>query len=66
MYLASKNTGALWLGIGRPKDMQNNGLDFVIMISIAKMSKEKFRKDMKGQKHGVKQSIFTFYIRAVI
>ena len=37
MYLASKNIGALWFGIGRPKDVQINGLDFVIMILIAKM-----------------------------
>ena len=37
LYLASKNIGALWFGIGRPKDVQINGLDFVIMILIAKM-----------------------------
>lgn len=46
LYLASKNIGALWFGIGRPKDVQINGLDFVIMISIAKMSEERFRKDV--------------------
>ena len=46
LYLASKNIGALWFGIGKPKDMQMNGLDFVIMISIAKMPEDKFRKDM--------------------
>ena len=28
------------------KDMQSNGLDLVIMISIAKMPEEKFRKDI--------------------
>ncbi|MBQ9940467.1 MAG: nitroreductase [Clostridia bacterium] len=46
LFLASKNIGALWFGIGKPKDMQVNGLDFVIMISIAKMHEDKFRKDM--------------------
>ena len=46
LYLASKNIGALWFGIGKPKEMQVNGLDFVIMISIAKMPEDKFRKDM--------------------
>ena len=46
LYLASQNIGALWFGIGKPKDMQKNGLDFVIMISIAKMPEDKFRKDM--------------------
>ena len=46
LYLASKNIGALWFGIGKPKDMQIDGLDFVIMMSIAKMPQDKFRKDM--------------------
>ena len=46
LYLASQNIGALWFGIGKPKDLQKNGLDFVIMISIAKMPADKFRKDM--------------------
>ena len=46
LYLASQNIGALWFGIGKPKNMQMNGLDFVIMISIAKMAEDKFRKDM--------------------
>lgn len=46
LYLASQNIGALWFGIGKPQEMQVNGLDFVIMISIAKMPEEKFRKDM--------------------
>ena len=46
LYLASKNIGALWFGIGRPKDMQVDGLNFVVMISIAKMPEEKFRKDV--------------------
>ena len=46
LYLASQNIGALWFGIGKVKEMQVNGLDFVIMITIAKMPEEKFRKDM--------------------
>ena len=46
LYLASQNIGALWFGIGKPKDIQKNGLDFIIMISIAKMPEDKFRKDM--------------------
>lgn len=46
LYLASQNIDALWFGIGKPKDMKINGLDYVIMISIAKMSEDKFRKDM--------------------
>lgn len=46
LYLASQNIGALWFGIGKLQNMQINGLDFVIMISIAKMPEDKFRKDM--------------------
>ena len=46
LYLASHNIGALWFGIGKPQKMQENGFGFVIMISIAKMPEERFRKDM--------------------
>lgn len=46
LFLASQNIGALWFGIGKPQEMQVNGLEFVIMISMAKMPEEKFRKDM--------------------
>lgn len=46
LYLASQNIGALWFGIGKPQNMQMNDLDFVIMIAMAKMPEDKFRKDM--------------------
>lgn len=46
LYLASKDIGALWFGIGKASEPQYDGLDFVIMIAIAKMPTEKFRKDM--------------------
>lgn len=46
LYLSSVNIGALWFGIGKTPAMQKNGLDFVIMIVIAKMPADKFRKDM--------------------
>lgn len=46
LYLASKNIGALWFGIGKVEEPTYEGLDFVIMIGIAKMPREKFRKDM--------------------
>ena len=45
-YLASQDIGALWFGIGKVDEPQHDGLDFVIMIAIAKMPAEKFRKDM--------------------
>ncbi len=46
LYLASQDIGALWFGIGKVDESQYDGLDFVIMIAIAKMPAEKFRKDM--------------------
>jgi len=46
LYLASINVGALWFGIGKVEEEQYNGLDFVIMIAIAKEDENKFRKDM--------------------
>ncbi len=47
LYLVSKNIGTLWFGIGKVEEKQLDGLDYVIMIAIAKVdSPEKFRKDM--------------------
>ena len=47
LYLVSKNIGTIWFGIGKPEEPNLNGLDFVIMIAIAKVDSEtKFRKDM--------------------
>lgn len=46
LYLASENIGALWFGIGKTEEKQVNGLDYVIMIAIAAMPQDKFRKDV--------------------
>ena len=51
LYLVSKNIGTLWFGIGKVEEKQIDGLDFVIMIAIAKVdSADKFRKDMYKSK----------------
>ena len=51
LYLVSKNIGTLWCGIGKVEEKQLDGLDFVIMIAIAKVDDEtKFRKDMYKSK----------------
>ena len=51
LYLVSKNIGTLWFGIGKPDEKTYDGLDFVIMIAIAKVdSSGKFRKDMYKSK----------------
>ena len=47
LYLVSKNIGTLWFGIGKPEEIEYNGLSFVIMILISKVDNpEKFRKNM--------------------
>lgn len=46
LALARENIGALWFGIGKAKEVQRNGLDYVIMIAISKMPEDKFRGDM--------------------
>ena len=51
LYLVSKNIGTLWFGIGKTDEQVLDGLDFVIMILIAKVdSPDKFRKDMYKSK----------------
>ena len=51
LYLVSKNIGTLWFGIGKPEIQEVDGLDFVIMIAIAKVdSPDKFRRDMYKSK----------------
>lgn len=46
LYLASLNIGTLWFGIGKIENIRYKELDFVIMLAIAKVSGDKFRKDM--------------------
>lgn len=47
LYLVSKNIGTLWFGIGKIEETTYDGLEFVIMIAIAKVDDEKkFRKNM--------------------
>lgn len=46
LFLSSIDIGALWYGIGKPKAVKYDGLDYVIMIAFKRMPKDKFRKDM--------------------
>ena len=50
LFLSSINIGALWFGIGKPKGKRNNGLEYVIMIAIKRMSENSFRKGMYKSK----------------
>ena len=59
LYLVSKNIGTLWFGIGKVEEKQVDGLDFVIMIAIAKVdAQDKFRKDMYKSKRKELQEIW--------
>lgn len=50
----------MWFGIGKVDEPQKDGLDFVIMIAIAKVdSAEKFRKDMFKSKRKEIQEIWS-------
>lgn len=47
LYLVSQNIGTLWFGIGKPDEDKYDGLDYVIMIAMHKISNESlYRKDM--------------------
>ena len=60
LYLVSKNIGTLWFGIGKPDENKIDGLEFVIMIAIAKVdSPDKFRKDMYKSKRKELSEIWT-------
>lgn len=45
LWLASKNIGACWYGMGKTEEKSYNGLEFVIMIAIEKADEKDFRKD---------------------
>lgn len=50
LWLASKNIGVCWYGVGNPIEPSYNGLDFIIMLAIAKTDEKNFRIDYKKSK----------------
>ena len=46
LRLAERNIGGLWLGLGRPDVEAEDGLAYVIMIGIGKLTEDRFRTDM--------------------
>ncbi|MGN0976525.1 MAG: nitroreductase family protein [Faecousia sp.] len=58
LLMASWDIGALWFGIGRTEVQSPSGLDFVIMIAIAKMEPGRFRKDMFKSKRKPPEEIW--------
>lgn len=60
LYLVSRNIGTLWFGIGKPDEQVYDGLDYVIMIAIHKISDESlYRKDMFKAKRKALEEIWT-------
>lgn len=59
LWLASMNIGTLWFGIGKTDVKSDAGLDFVIMIAIAKMEEVKFRKNMFKSKRKPLEEIWS-------
>ena len=60
LYLVSKNIGTLWFGIGKVKEKELDGLDYVIMMAISKVdSSDKFRKDMFKSKRKEVEEIWS-------
>ncbi len=59
LYLVSQNIGTLWFGIGKPDEQVYDGLDYVIMIAIHKVSdRALYRKDMFKAKRKPIQEIW--------
>ena len=59
LYLNSRGIGALWYGIGKPKAITNNGLEYVIMIAFKRMPADSFRKDMYKSKRKPLEEIWS-------
>lgn len=59
LYLVSRNIGTLWFGIGKTEEVTFDGLDYVIMIAIRKITDQtKYRKDMFRSKRKVVSEIW--------
>lgn len=58
LMLASMNIGTLWFGIGKTEVVSESGLDFVIMLAIAKVEETAFRKDMFKSKRKTLEEIW--------
>lgn len=50
LYLASKNIGICWYGMGKVNEPQDGNLKYVIMMALGKAEESEFRKDYKKSK----------------
>lgn len=58
LWLASKNIGACWYGMGKTDQVKFDGLGFVIMLAIEKVEETKFRKDYTKAKRKKPEEIW--------
>ena len=47
LFLAERNIGACWYGMGKAEEKEKDGLSFVILMSIGAVEESAFRKDVK-------------------
>ena len=60
LYLVEHDIGTLWFGIGKPDEPFFEGLDYVIMIAVHKISDQtKYRKDMFKSKRKPLEEIWS-------
>lgn len=50
LYLASKNIGVCWYGMGKVNEPQYENLKYVIMLALGKAEESEFRKNYKKSK----------------
>lgn len=59
LYLVSRNIGTLWFGIGKTKEEPFEDMEFVIMISVRKISDDsRYRKDLYKSKRKSTEEIW--------
>lgn len=58
LWMASKNIGACWYGMGKTTELQCDGLDYVIMLAFGKGHLAEFRKDYRKAKRKELETIW--------
>ena len=59
LYLASKNIGVCWYGMGKVNELQYENLNYVIMMALGKGEDSEFRKDYRKSKRKETREIWT-------
>lgn len=59
LYLASKDIGVCWYGMGKTEESEYQNLKFVIMMALGKSNPSEFRKDYTKCKRKETQEIWT-------